>query len=218
MQKDYIITLAWPEGMIASAQSWYDPFFSKKGKYRAGHSAIVLIKETEKKCRFFDFGRYHTPQNTGRVRDVDTDPDLNIITPAIINNSQVTNIKEILREIFNNNSTHGEGTMYAAVIKKINFQKTYDFIKKLQKKGAIHYGPFTYKGLNCSRFVAKAIRKSNPGIITRIRFKYPFCITPSPKRNITISNNTYFVVSNLNIKKIKKNIFTSYITSIEKCH
>ena len=43
MQEDYIIVLAWPEGLVASAGSWYDKLFAKNGKYRVGHSALVLV-------------------------------------------------------------------------------------------------------------------------------------------------------------------------------
>ena len=43
MQSDFIITLAWPEGMVAAPGSWYDKILANKGKYRVGHSAIVLV-------------------------------------------------------------------------------------------------------------------------------------------------------------------------------
>ena len=219
MQNDHIIVLAWPEGMTSSADSWYDYFFAKNGKYRVGHSAIILVREKDKKCRFFDFGRYHTPRGTGRVRDIDTDPDLNIKTEAEIIDKKIFNIKEILKELYINRSTYGKGKMYASVINKTNFKKGYCFAKKIQKKGLINYGPFIHNGTNCSRFVSAVIRKSNPSIITQIRLKYPFCISPSPKRNISISNDTYFIVSkDLNIKIVKKSLFKSYITSIEQCH
>ena len=218
MQKDHIIVLAWPEGMTSSADSWYDYFFAKNGKYRVGHSALILVREKDKKCRFFDFGRYHTPKGQGRVRDIDTDPDLNIKTEAEIIENKIVNISEILQELYANRSTNGKGKMYASVIDKINFKKGYHFAKKLQKKGLINYGPFIYNGTNCSRFVSSVIRKSNPSIITQIRLKYPFCISPSPKRNISISNNIYFIVSDSKIKKVKKTLFKSYITSIEECH
>ena len=67
--KDFIIILAWPEGMCVAAGAWYDPFFATDGKYRVGHSAIILINSESKKLHYFDFGRYHTPQGFGRVRD-----------------------------------------------------------------------------------------------------------------------------------------------------
>ena len=42
-QKDFIIVLAWPEGMVIASGAWYDRFLSKKGKYRVGHSALILV-------------------------------------------------------------------------------------------------------------------------------------------------------------------------------
>ena len=59
INKDFIIVLAWPEGMVTAPDSWYDKIASTNGKYRAGHSAIVLINSTTKKSHYFDFGRYH---------------------------------------------------------------------------------------------------------------------------------------------------------------
>ena len=44
---DFIIILAWPEGMVTAAGAWYDKFFSNNGKYRVGHSALALV-DTEK--------------------------------------------------------------------------------------------------------------------------------------------------------------------------
>ena len=43
MGKDFIIILAWPEGMVAAAGGWYDVLFAQKGKYRVGHSALILV-------------------------------------------------------------------------------------------------------------------------------------------------------------------------------
>ena len=44
--------------------------------YRVGHSAIILINNELESINYFDFGRYHTPNGFGRVRDEVTDPDL----------------------------------------------------------------------------------------------------------------------------------------------
>ena len=79
MQKGTIIVLAWPEGMVKNADSWYDFFLSKNGMYRVGHSAIILINNELESINYFDFGRYHTPNGFGRVRDEVTDPDLKIL-------------------------------------------------------------------------------------------------------------------------------------------
>ena len=50
MQNDFLVTLAWPEGMVEGPGSWYDKFASTNGKYRVGHSAIVLINAVTKKA------------------------------------------------------------------------------------------------------------------------------------------------------------------------
>ena len=88
MQNDFIITLAWPEGMVAASGAWYDKILSKNGKYRVGHSAVVLINSETSKSHYFDFGRYHTPQGFGRARDVETDGDLALLD-AVIKNGKI---------------------------------------------------------------------------------------------------------------------------------
>ena len=65
---DYIIPLAWPNLMVISAGSWYDFItralgITKNGKYRAGHSAFLLVNSKTGKIFYFDFGRYHTKQD-----------------------------------------------------------------------------------------------------------------------------------------------------------
>ena len=47
MQNDFIIALAWPEGMVTRAGAWYDFLFAKNGKYRVGHSALVLVQRKQ---------------------------------------------------------------------------------------------------------------------------------------------------------------------------
>ena len=54
-----------------------------------------------------------------------------------------------------------------------------------------------------------------PSFIKKVRLKYPFCISPSPKRNVSISNNHYYVVENGVITEVKKSKLEAYFTSIE---
>ena len=70
MQTDFIIALAWPEGMVSACGSWYDIFFARNKKYRVGHSALALVDSVSGKLRYFDFGRYHAPKDFGRVREM----------------------------------------------------------------------------------------------------------------------------------------------------
>ena len=214
MKNDFIITLAWPEGMVAAPGSWYDKIASTNGKYRVGHSAIGLINSETKKAYYFDFGRYHTPKGYGRVRDIETDPEVSLIDP-IIENGEIVNIKTILLQLSAMKATHGEGKMYASLIINVNFDNAFSTAKSIQKKGILPYGPFIRKGTNCSRFAATVIKSSGPSFIKKLRFKYPFCISPSPKRNVCITNHHYYVVENNNCVEVKKSKLQAYFSSIE---
>jgi hypothetical protein len=112
-------------------------------------------------------------------------------------------------------ATYGEGKLYAALGGGINFNNAYSLAKKMQNKDMILYGPFVRNGTNCSRFVATILQASNPSFIKRLRLKYPFCVSPSPKRNVSITNNQYFVVEKEKCKHIKKSKIKAYFTSIE---
>ena len=109
-----------------------------------------------------------------------------------------------------------EGKLYASVLKNINFISSYKFAKKIQEKGIIPYGPFVPKGSNCSRFVSATIRKSNPNLIKNLRLRFPFCLSPSPKRNVSISNNNYYVVEKNKFEKIKRIKINGYFRGIER--
>ncbi|MAR21978.1 MAG: hypothetical protein CMD25_08655 [Flavobacteriales bacterium] len=214
MQKDHIIMLAWPEGYVRAAGAWYDKFFSINGKYRVGHSAAVLINSKEGKAYYFDFGRYHTPQGYGRVRDEETDPDLAL--PGVnIKSDKIVNLNDILVFLSKLKSTHGEGRLYASVLSDVAFFDAYNYAKKLQNKGMVKYGPFVYGGTNCSRFTASLAISSLPPFFKKIRLRFPFCISPSPKRNVSILNNTYYVVDKEKVKIISKSKLKAYFSSIE---
>ncbi len=216
MYKDFLIILAWPEGMVSAAGAWYDKYFSTNGKYRVGHSALVLINSTTKKLHYFDFGRYHTPSGFGRIRDAETDTDVSINQLAEVSGSNITNIQQILFEIYNNEACHGEGKLYASVVSKVNFNSAFNYAKNWQNKGAINYGPFVLNGTNCSRFVAKTARKSVNSYFMKLRLRFPFCISPSPKRNVSIGNKDYYIVEKNKCTKICRGIIKSYFSSIER--
>ena len=131
MQTDFIIALAWPEGMVSACGSWYDIFFARNKKYRVGHSALALVDSISGKLRYFDFGRYHAPKDFGRVRDVETDRDVAIKTNAKIEKNKINNLKEILLEIKSNESFHGEGTLYASVLNDVSYSRAYEYAKKI---------------------------------------------------------------------------------------
>jgi len=214
--KDFIITLAWPEGMVVAAGAWYDRFFTKNGKYRVGHSALILVNAKTKKLHYIDFGRYHTPTGFGRVRDAETDPDVGISFLAKIKDGEIKNIDDILKETVYKKANHGEGTLYASVLGGVNFKTAYRYAKKQQNRGAIKYGPFELTGTNCSRFVSSTIQHSQPGFIKKLRLKFQFCISPSPKRNISICNRNFFITEGVKCEKIERGRITGYFKSIEK--
>lgn len=206
--------LAWPEGYVRAAGAWYDKVFSINGKYRVGHSAAVLINSKESKAYYFDFGRYHTPQGYGRVRDEETDPDLTL--PSVnIKSDKVVNLNDILVFLSKLKSTHGTGRLYASVLSEVSFFDAYNYAKKLQNRGMVKYGPFVYGGTNCSRFTASLAISSLPPFFKKIRLRFPFCISPSPKRNVSILNNTYYVIEKEKVKTISKSKLKAYFSSIE---
>lgn len=216
INSDFIIVLAWPEGETTAAGAWYDSFCATNGKYRVGHSALILINSENKELLYFDFGRYHTPTGFGRVRDKETDPDIGIPISAEIEDNRIKNIEEILVHTKNKKANHGEGKLYASILNNVNFISSYRFAKKIQEKGIIPYGPFVPKGSNCSRFVSATIRKSNPNLIKNLRLRFPFSLSPSPKRNVSISNNNYYVVGKNKFEKIKRNKINGYFRGIER--
>ena len=216
MQKDFIIVLAWPEGMVAAAGGWYDKVLSTNGQYRVGHSALILVNSATSQLNYFDFGRYHSPFGFGRVRDLETDPDISLKSKPIISGNSIDNIMEILLEISNLKATHGHGTLYASILKNIDFNKAYEKAKEMQNMGLISYGPVVLTGTNCSRFVASIMRASKPHWLTKLRLRLPFCLSPSPKRNISIANSSYHVVNMKNYRQINKSYIKAYFSSIER--
>ena len=216
MQKDFIIVLAWPEGMVEGAGAWYDKVLSTNGQYRVGHSALVLVNSRTNQLHYIDFGRYHSPFGFGRVRDLETDPDISLKSKSIILGNSIDNINEILFEISNLKATHGHGTLYASILKNIDFNKAYEKAKEIQNRGLISYGPLVLTGTNCSRFVATIMLASKPHWFTKLRLKFPFCLSPSPKRNVSIANSRYHVVNMKNYSLINKSYIKAYFSSIER--
>jgi hypothetical protein len=182
-ENGFALVLCWPEKKCKRAYSWYDPIMKKIGVmkdeyYPVGHSAIVLIN-TKGDCHYFDFGRYQTPIELGRVRDQTTDPFFSIDTKAEIADNNVTNINAILQNIQELEGTECEGKLVAGLL-SIDFDEVYSYAKNLQNKGLIPYGPFLLNGTNCSRFVRELMLKARLSTLQRIQLKYPYMVTPSP--------------------------------------
>lgn len=194
-KRDSIIVLAWPDTPVVSEGKWYDVPMRWIGvlqgrHYKAGHSAAILVNHRSGDLQYFDFGRYHTPRQTGRVRDQFTDPDVTIATKAIISTENETlNLEDIILEVASNPSTHGKGRMLASVYTGIDFRSAAKKAKNMQDQDAISYGPFVYKGTNCSRFVAVLAKAGKPGWLVKLALSVPYTTTPTPVSNIRIISN-----------------------------
>lgn len=184
------IALAWPETLCKQAGAWYEGLmtlggFNVDGYYKVGHAAIILIDKSELTCHYFDFGRYHAPHGSGRVRDANTDHDLRITTKAVLsaNGTQIINLDNILSELFNNSSTHGTGVIYGNAT-DIDFDMAHSRAVKMQEQNFIEYGPFLPKGTNCSRFVNSVLIAGKPGFIQQMKLMIPLTVSPTPMWNL----------------------------------
>lgn len=191
----FAIAIAWPQTYCKQPGAWYDPMASlvginKNHYYQVGHAALVLVDNNHKKAHYFDFGRYHSPYQYGRVRSADTDHELEIKTiPQITEDGlKLDNYRNILHEIQTNTACHGEGTLYASYC-RVNFNNSYFKAQKMQDESPIAYGPFKIGGSNCSRFVNSVIRAGKPkiGHWFGLNFKVP--LTPMPMNNVNALTN-----------------------------
>jgi hypothetical protein len=185
----FAIALAWPETFCKQAGAWYDFFMEKAGistnnHYKVGHAAVVLVNGENGNCHYFDFGRYHAPFGFGRVRDEISDPDLQIRTRTRIKNFEtIENLHEILDELYRNPSCHGTGTIYASYC-KVQFDKAYRFATNMKARNPWKYGPFTWNGTNCSRFVRSVILSGDPPKHQSLRLSLPLTFSPTPVGNV----------------------------------
>jgi hypothetical protein len=185
----FAIALAWPETFCKQPGYWYDGVmnwlrFSQNHYYKVGHAALVLVNRSGD-CFYFDFGRYHTPFQTGRVRSHTTDDGLKISKKAQIsvNGRKIQNLREILTELQNNTECHGEGALFASYT-QVHFEKSFQKAQSMQDKSPIPYGPFRWGGSNCSRFVNDCILAGKPLYFHSIRLQFPLTITPTPLSNV----------------------------------
>jgi hypothetical protein len=191
----FAIAIAWPETWCKQPGAWYDNFINRLGisknhYYRVGHAALVLINEETQKCHYFDFGRYHTPFNYGRVRSKMTDDGLRIKTTAQISGDgqKIANFEEILTELQMNPECHGEGNIHASY-GKIDFAQAFAKANLMQQISPIRYGPFKYKGSNCSRFVNTALRAGKPAWVSAFKLNFRVPLTPTPLNNVNSFRN-----------------------------
>lgn len=214
--KSAIIMLAWPETPAIQVGSWYEPVtkllgFNKNGYYTAGHSALVLLDPKTGGLHYFDFGRYHTPSGYGRIRNADTDPDLIVQEKAEYNHrGEIKNVEHLLLALSKYKSFHGHGHMFASISYGFDFYKAFAFAKNQQKKDAILYGPFAYKGTNCSRFTSGIYRTGVRNGYKKAQTILPLSLTPTPIGNVLIASekNIFYKVENSFVHKKQANIFS----------
>ncbi len=206
--KGTIIPLAWPDTPVIKEGKWYDGImaflgFLKNDFYKAGHAAVVLVDHDEEEFRYFDFGRYQTPNKQGRVRDRHTDPDLILHSKPIIKQGEIQNMEELMRELSELKATHGEGRLIASTLVVPNIDQAFKKAKNMQNREAIIYGPFNIGGTNCSRFVAQTAKASNIGFIKNLLIRIPYTITHTTITNVKIINDYryYFELKNNQLTK-----------------
>ncbi|OIP84908.1 MAG: hypothetical protein AUK44_00850 [Porphyromonadaceae bacterium CG2_30_38_12] len=200
------IAIAWPETYCKQAGYFPDNILNfigiaKHHYYKVGHAALVLVNVENGYCSYFDFGRYHTPWQTGRARSVHTDPLLKIHTCAKFNKagSEIINFNEILTELQLNPECHGEGAIHASY-GRIDYEKSLAKAYWFQEKSPFAYGPFRYKGSNCSRFVNDCLVAGKPNLWSLVKLRLLVPLTPTTLNNVHAFNHKTI------IPKLQKNV------------
>lgn len=185
-----IVVLAYPDTFVTMSDEWICRLLPLVGlgtrKYiKAGHAALVLIEDATGVARYYDFGRYITPDGYGRVRSAETDVELGIPFHMEVVDGQLKNLDRLLLWLeAHPQKTHGEGRLLASVCEDIDYQRALEHILALQDRGVVPYGAFVGAGSNCSRFVTDTILAStgDSAIVRRLRFNKRF--TPSTVGNV----------------------------------
>lgn len=206
MKTGFFIALAWPATLCKRPGSWYDGIanaigLSQNHYYKVGHAALVLVEKSDGNLHYFDFGRYHTPFGLGRIRNAETDHDLALQSKAQIESNAIVNLDQILSELLNNPSCHGEGDLHASYT-EMDFEKAYRFTKTWQAKSPIPYGPFIKHGTNCSRFVRKVAVKSGMSPQLTLKLRLPKTVSPTPLNNVKALPNYTILSKAAEVEKI----------------
>ena len=194
-----IITMAYPETIVMVADEWYSPFLrylgiGKKNYVRAGHAALVLINKATGELEYHDFGRYITPEPTGRVRGKDTDNELDYPLKANIENDNITNSEEILKFLGTHPKlTHGDGKLIASICKSVNYEKARAHITKMQNKHFIRYAAFIKDACNCARFVTDSLIAGVTDSKIKKKLQRSNWFTPSTVGNVVIADTENYI-------------------------
>lgn len=197
-----ILTLAYPDTIVMVSEEWFSPFLrfigiGKKNYLRAGHAALVLIDKDTGVLEYHDFGRYITPEPSGRVRGRDTDNELHFPIKADIQNDKIINLEAILEFLATHPKlTHGDGKLVASVCNAVNYQKARTHITNMQNKHFIRYAAFVKNACNCARFVTDALIDSVTNFEMKKNLENSKWFTPSTVGNVLLAdteNHTYEV-------------------------
>ncbi|WP_445736305.1 DUF6695 family protein [Mariniflexile sp.] len=189
-----ILTLAYPETIVMVSKEWFSPFLrylgvGKKNYVRAGHAALVLINKETGILEYHDFGRYITPEPTGRVRGSDTDNELHFPMVAHIKGNEITNLNAILKFLATHPKlTHGDGNMLASVCKAIDYNKAREHITYMQEKHFIRYAAFIKEASNCARFATDTLIASVTDSTIKKNLQNSKWFTPSTVGNVLLTN------------------------------
>ncbi|MEL6987003.1 MAG: DUF6695 family protein [Bacteroidota bacterium] len=208
------IAIAYPDFYIVPEQRWYMSVFKamgmvRKGMISAGHAGIILINKENGEIKYADFGRYCTPNGKGRVRMLDTDPELKINLNAAFNKKgRLLNLEEILYFFEKRNDiTEGVGPMFASLNENLNYAKADNYIKSLATKGSIPYNLTKTDSSNCARFVADTICKATYDERSIYKFKNHYKPFVSPLGNVycNAAGRPIYKVENGTIEAYDKN-------------
>ncbi|PWK19161.1 DUF6695 family protein [Xanthomarina spongicola] len=218
-----ILTLAYPETIVMVSEEWFSPYMryvgiGKKNYVRAGHAALVLIDKKTGILEYHDFGRYITPEPSGRVRGKDTDCELEFPLIARIKDDVIINLEEILVYLATHPKlTHGDGTMYASVCNEVDYNLARNHITKMQNKHFIRYAAFIKNACNCARFVTDTLIASVTNIKIGKQLIRSKWFTPSTVGNVVIAdtnNKVYqldeqgnFLDASISVSKINRTHF-----------
>ncbi|MBD0825246.1 DUF6695 family protein [Aestuariibaculum marinum] len=189
-----ILTLAYPETIVMVSKEWFSPFLrffgiGKKNYLRAGHAALVLINKATGVLEYHDFGRYITPEPTGRVRGKDTDNELDFPLKAEIEGDSILNLDAILKFLATHPKlTHGDGKLVASVCTSIDYNIARAHITEMQNQHFIRYAAFIKKACNCARFVTDALIASVTDKDIKRKLKRSKWFTPSTVGNVLLAN------------------------------
>ncbi|GAA4290090.1 DUF6695 family protein [Aestuariibaculum suncheonense] len=189
-----ILTLAYPETIVMVSKEWFSPFLrflgiGKKNYLRAGHAALVLINKRTGVLEYHDFGRYITPEPTGRVRGKDTDNELDFPLKAEIDGDTILNLDTILKFLATHPKlTHGDGKLIASVCNAVDYHKARNHITEMQNKHFIRYAAFVKNACNCARFVTDTLIASVTDVGIKSKLKQSKWFTPSTVGNVVLAN------------------------------